>query len=152
MRRVLGEQHDEQLSSDQGERRAGRRPVRPPASAPSIAVSCSEPGQLGQDEEPQEERRLGQAGEGHFAGGAHALEGRAGVQGGRGREEPAQAEQVGEQDRSPANEIGAGEPAERHEQAGERRRRPAPTTGPARNTQVVVVLKTEPFRKSLRRS
>ena len=28
----------------------------------------------------------------------------------------------------------------------------SPTTGPARNTQVVVVLKTEPFRKSLMRS
>ena len=28
----------------------------------------------------------------------------------------------------------------------------SPTTGPARNTHVVVVLKTEPFRKSLKRS
>ncbi len=109
-------------------------------------------GQLGQDEQAQEERRLGQAGEGHLARRPHPLERRAGVEGGRGGEEAAQAEQVREQDQV----------------AGERDRRAGrwpsgirstasaavtrPTTGPARKTQVVVVLKTEPFRKSLTRS
>ena len=54
--------------------------------------------------------------------------------------------------RSPVNEIGALGVAQRNQE--QRRKPPSPglTTGPARNTQVVVVLKTEPFWNSLIRS
>ncbi len=52
---------------------------------------------------------------------------------------------------SPVNEIGALEFASGIMSTAIRAVA-SPTTGPARNTQVVVVLKTEPFWKSLNRS
>ena len=91
--------------------------------------SDSEPESSAEDQQPEEERRLGEAGEGRLARRAHPLERRAGVQGGRDREEPAQAEQVGEQDevarRTRRRRRAAERDQQRREQRGHQRRPPA---------------------------
>ena len=55
------------------------------------------PRQLGEHEQPQEERWLSQAGKGDLPCGAHTLEGGARVEGCRGREEPAEAKEIRQQ-------------------------------------------------------
>ncbi len=90
--------------------------------------------------EPEEQRRLGQRGEEGLAAGAHALEARTGVQRGGHREEPHQPQQVGEQQKSPGKASERRDAAQRQQRQAGQRRRPSPTIGPARNTQVVVWL------------
>jgi hypothetical protein len=79
------------------------------------------PGGARQDQQAEEQRRLGEAGEGRLARAAHALERRAGVERGGDGEEAPEPERVGEEDEVPVEAHGRRVAAERHEQGGEER-------------------------------
>ncbi len=123
---------------------------RPTRSRAACAVSVSEP--LASTRKAKNSAGSDEAGEGHLACRAHALEGRARVQRRRRREEPAQREQVGEED-----EV-AGERDRRANRTPSGTSSPASSavasvmTGAARKTQVVVVLSTISLRISFTRS
>ena len=150
---VLGEQHDEQGDGDEERApRAGRPSSVPVVGAWSIGVRLSEPEKRTSTTNAGEQRGLGEAREGHLARRSHALEGGARVERGRGREEAPERQQVGEQ-HEVAREARPGRRTRRRE-PGQPASRSALrlTTGPARNTQVVVRLKTIPLRNSRSRS
>ena len=147
--RVLGEGDDEEADRGEEERRRGGAPR-------ARQLRAEHPGEgegargVPEHEQAQEEGRLGEARERHLARGAHALERGAGVERGEGGREVSPSRYANRM-KSPANESAAGAPPME-------RRSPAasiaasPTTGPARNTHVVVRLYTAPFRRSFARS
>ena len=81
--------------------RGGR--AQPPADAASDAREREAARRVAPAARGQQQRGLGERGERHLAAGAHALEGRAGVERGEDRDEARQRQQVGEED-----EVAAG--------------------------------------------
>ena len=135
--------------------RTSDAPAAPPLRAKDGAEHRGERERCGaahEHEEPKEERRLGEASERRLARAAHPLEGRAGVERGADGEEAAEAEQVREEDEVARERDRRAVIAQRNDERRDERGRRVLTTGPARKTHVVVVLKTDPLRTSLARS
>ena len=120
--RVLGERDHEQPDDDQHHRGGGSLPRRADAGG-EHARELERPAELHERHQAQEQRGLRQAREGHLAGRAHALERRARVERGGGREEAAQGEQVREQDEVAGEVHGRGPAAEGQDERRRRRRR-----------------------------
>ena len=127
---------------------ARRRPLEPARRRRRAAACPSRLQRAGQPGQHEQARGTAPARPGRRRSTSRAApmpsKARAGVERRRGREEPAQAEQVGEQDRGRRRtRSGAGErPSGTSSPAEQRRHQRRPPARP-RNTQVVVVLKTD---------